>query len=80
MKLLLAACATIAITAGAAVAQDRPQAHAATGGLRIACKADLEKLCAGVQPGGGRIRDCMKAHRDQLSEGCKSAIASAMSH
>ena len=80
MKLLLAACAIIAITAGAAVAQDRPQAHSAAGGPRIACKADVDKLCAGVQPGGGRVRDCMKAHRDQLSDACKTAIASAMSH
>jgi arylformamidase len=35
-------------------------------------------LCAGVQPGGGRIRDCMKEHRAQLSAGCKMAIADRM--
>ena len=82
MKLFLIACAAIAIaagTAGASAAQDQPQAHPMAGGRPGACKADFEKLCAGVQPGGGRIRECMKAHRDQISDACKSAIASRMS-
>ena len=43
-----------------------------------ACKNDLQTLCAGVQPGGGRIRDCMKEHRAQLSASCKIAIADRM--
>ena len=43
-----------------------------------ACKSDLQTLCAGVQPGGGRIRECMKEHRAQLSSGCKIAIADRM--
>jgi hypothetical protein len=42
------------------------------------CKADLQSLCAGVQRGGGRIRDCMKEHRAQLSAACKVAIADRM--
>lgn len=42
------------------------------------CKSDLQSLCAGVQPGGGRIRDCMKEHRTQLSTACKVAIADRM--
>ena len=48
------------------------------GHLGGACKADLQSLCAGVQPGGGRIRDCMKEHRTQLSTACKVAIADRM--
>ena len=42
---------------------------------REACKADAATLCAGIQPGGGRIRACLRANKDKLSEGCKSAIA-----
>jgi hypothetical protein len=42
------------------------------------CRADLQNLCAGVQPGGGRIRDCMKEHRAQLSAACKIALADRM--
>jgi hypothetical protein len=54
-------------------------AVAAEGGgvgvLREACKADVASLCPGIQPGGGRIRACLKANREKLSPGCKSAIA-----
>lgn len=48
------------------------------GAVREACKADVASLCSGLQPGGGRIRECLKANRDKLSDGCKSAIAAAM--
>jgi hypothetical protein len=47
------------------------------GALRGACREDVEQLCAGVQPGGGRIAQCLRDHQDRVSEGCKSAIASA---
>ena len=50
-------------------------AHAQGGPLRGACKADIQSLCGSVQPGGGRIRDCMREHRAQLSATCKVAIA-----
>lgn len=38
------------------------------------CKADREKFCQGVQPGGGRIVQCLKQHESELSDSCKSAI------
>ena len=56
-----------------AFAADTPR-----GAAREACKVDVASLCSGVQPGGGRIRECLKANRDKLSDGCKSAIAAAM--
>jgi hypothetical protein len=59
--------------AGASFAQGGP----AGGGLRQACGADMAKLCPDAQPGPGR-RQCMMAHKDQLSDACKSAIAAAM--
>jgi hypothetical protein len=34
-------------------------------------------LCAGVFPGGGRIKQCMIEKRDQLSEACKTALLAA---
>jgi hypothetical protein len=43
--------------------------------VRSACKADVERLCADVKPGGGRIAACMKKNEDKLGEGCKQAIA-----
>jgi hypothetical protein len=53
-------------------------AHAQGGPMRGACKADIQSLCGSVQPGGGRIRDCMREHRAQLSATCKVAIADRM--
>ena len=35
-----------------------------------ACKADSEKLCAGMHPGDGKWGPCMKEHKDELSSDC----------
>lgn len=37
-----------------------------------ACAADREKFCAGVKPGEGRLRDCLRKNVKNLSEGCKA--------
>jgi hypothetical protein len=44
---------------------------------RAACDSDIQKLCAGVQPGGGRIFACLKQHKDQVSDSCKQAVVRA---
>ena len=44
---------------------------------RAACETDIQKLCSGVQPGGGRIFACLKQHKDQVSDGCKQAVVKA---
>ena len=44
---------------------------------RAACATDIQKLCTGVQPGGGRILACLKQHKDQVSDGCKQAVLKA---
>src|SRR5271165_230554 len=41
--------------------------------IRAACAEDAQKLCAGVQPGGGRMVACLKEHKDSLSDRCKQA-------
>jgi hypothetical protein len=35
---------------------------------------DLKTICAGVQPGGGRMMECLKEHRYSLSDQCLLAI------
>lgn len=38
------------------------------------CKSDVARLCPGVQPGGGRIVGCLKAHEMEMSVGCAKAL------
>lgn len=42
-----------------------------------ACRADVQKLCKGVHPGGGRIAACLKQHESEISPGCKENMAKA---
>ena len=44
---------------------------------RAACKTDIQKLCPGVQPDGGRILACLKQHKDEVSDGCRQAVLKA---
>jgi Cysteine rich repeat len=71
LRVLLVVCAATA--AQSALADDQPTLNA----IRAACAEDAQKLCAGVQPGGGRIVACLKGHQDSLSDGCKQAAGLA---
>lgn len=44
------------------------------GGPREACMADAQTFCRGIQPGGGRIRDCLEDHYKEISDGCYAAL------
>ena len=48
--------------------------------VREACRPDVERLCKDVKPGGGRIRECLKAHQAELSDTCKAAVKDAREH
>jgi hypothetical protein len=39
-----------------------------------ACRHDVQTLCAGIAPGEGRIKACLKTNHQSLSAGCKEAI------
>jgi hypothetical protein len=68
----------VIIAVAVAAAPSFAQPPAGGGGVRAACAADISKLCPDAQPGNGSIRQCITTHRDQLSDGCKSALAAAM--
>ncbi len=38
------------------------------------CKADAERICSDVTPGGGKIIACLKQHKDEVSVGCAKAL------
>ena len=44
---------------------------------REACRADVKRLCDGVKPGGGRIKECFKTHREEISADCRAALKGA---
>src|ERR1700733_8038249 len=66
LTLLLLVCAAAAVQSAQA---DQPSLAA----IQAACAGDAQRLCAGVQPGGGRIVPCLKEHKDALSAQCKQA-------
>jgi hypothetical protein len=64
---LIAIAFSVASTA--ALAQDSNRS-------RGACREDAEKLCAGIERGGGHIRDCLAGQKDKLSDACRQQVES----
>jgi hypothetical protein len=66
---------TIAVTLSiSALAFSGPSALAQQAEAMKYCKADVARLCPGVQMGGGRIIACLKEHKMEVSVGCAKAI------
>jgi hypothetical protein len=64
MRLLSATLVAMFMCAAAAKAQ----------GPDAACAPDVQKFCAGVKQGGGRIMACLREHHSDVSPGCKSVL------
>lgn len=60
------------LAAGPALAEDAPAQPVRA---KMACRPDVQRLCADVQPGGGRILACLKGHSADLSPDCSTALA-----
>ena len=58
----------------AALVSAAPSALAQQAAAMKYCKADVARLCPGVQMGGGRIIACLKEHKEELSIGCGKAL------
>ncbi|MFI0847430.1 cysteine rich repeat-containing protein [Mesorhizobium sp. IMUNJ23232] len=62
----IAAIVLFAMAAGDVMAQ--------TAAEQAACKADYQKFCSGVMPGGGRVLECLAKQKDKLSPACQKVI------
>lgn len=60
---------------GAAGADGGSPPGAGRGALRAACQADITRLCADVEAAGGHVIQCVRQHPDELSDACRSALA-----
>ncbi len=67
--LVLTVIITVTAFSSFALAQDE-------GRHRDACRADAERLCAGVERGGGRILNCLAGQKDKLSDDCRKMLES----
>jgi hypothetical protein len=59
---------------GAVVVLSAPVAMAKQRSVGV-CAADIKAKCAGVKPGGGRIKDCVKTNAAEFSDPCKARLA-----
>jgi hypothetical protein len=75
--MLFAVAAASYLTAGGiALAQDAPGGPPGPRSLiGLRCRDDAAKLCAGIEPGGGRLAKCLRGHEAELGEPCKAALA-----
>jgi len=63
---------TLILALGAALLL--PAAAIAAPTMAKACAKDVKTVCAGVKPGGGALKDCVKSHFSDLSADCQVAI------
>ena len=61
---------------GFAIATAAPaDAQQGQGPVARACAADIGKYCDGIAHGGGKVRACLQANKDQVSAECQTALA-----
>lgn len=42
--------------------------------VRAACEADVRRLCSGIQPGGGRLLQCLRQNEADVSAVCTAKL------
>ena len=70
--------AIVIATAAMAEAQSPQLSRAEMRTVASACKSDVQTLCAGVQPGGGRIGQCLQQNAEKVSASCKQTLSEVL--
>ena len=65
-------------SAGLAAAQTPPLSQSEMRAVGQACKSDIKTLCSGIQPGGGRVGQCLQQNADKLSAPCKQTLSEVL--
>jgi hypothetical protein len=69
---------TASLTAGLmALALGVANAQTAAPKVRVACRADFQRLCPEATPGHGAVMQCLRGHMADVGPDCKSAIMAA---
>lgn len=64
--------------AGAAAAQQPANNQMMmSGAVKQACASDVKTLCPGIEPGGGRLMQCLHENSAKVSPKCKTALGEA---
>jgi hypothetical protein len=75
MKFYIALAAALTMGSALSLAADAPADDASGGTKHRVCAADVQKFCAGIEHGQGRIRDCLIQHTSELSDACKQRMS-----
>jgi hypothetical protein len=75
---LFGTCLAVLLAQSALAQSASPSTAKPSGEVHEACADDMTKFCSDVQAGDHKaMQKCMKAHHNDLSAGCKSAMKSA---
>jgi hypothetical protein len=64
-----------ALVAASFIASAAEPTQAQSAAVRQACRADYEKVCAAVPPGGAPALECLKQHILKVSQPCQASLA-----
>lgn len=66
--------AALALLTGAAAAQAQIPTEAQKEAIRASCRADYQRLCSSISPGGQASLSCLQRNLSALSGACQSAV------
>lgn len=77
MKLYVAIVACLILGSASAYGADSPASSLAASDIGTrhgACSGDIQKFCADVEHGKGKIRECLARRAAELTPGCRMRV------